>query len=99
VLVTFVCPVTLKVIACGPDGAGFEHEQPKSAVLEVLPYIQAGLFVLQVALAGGRCLGLPLPSLAGVGDAMSLAEREAEAMNNLLGACTDLALESSLETV
>jgi len=99
VLVTFICPVTLKVIVCGPDGAGFELKQPKSAVLEVLPYIQAGLFVLQVAVAGGRCIGLPLPSLVGVGDAVSSAAREAGAIDNLLDACTDLALESPLATV
>ncbi|MEL6209205.1 MAG: hypothetical protein AAFR44_03320, partial [Pseudomonadota bacterium] len=87
VLVTFVCPATLRVAECGPDGQGFPVTMTKQAVLQALPYLKAGLLVLQVAVAAGRALGLPLPNMVDAGEQLSAAAREAGAIGDLLGAC------------
>ena len=38
VYVTFICPVTLKTAQCGPDGKGFEVQQPKETLKKAMPY-------------------------------------------------------------
>ena len=60
---TFVCPVSLCVVECGPDGLGWEVTLPKEWVRKWGPALLVTLKVLQVAAVAGRVLGLPIPSL------------------------------------
>lgn len=78
VMVTFICPVTLKVAAGGPNGAGFPTKRTKQEWATVLPYLQAGLTVIKLAMAGGRLLGLPLPCVGDVSKALGVGEEAAE---------------------
>jgi hypothetical protein len=56
-----VCPVTLQVVECGPNGMGWEMTQAKQWVKKWGPAILASLCVLKAAVVAGRVLGLPLP--------------------------------------
>eukprot|EP01033_Poteriospumella_lacustris_P010735 gene10735-7641_t len=77
-MLVFVCPVTLKVVECGPDKVGYEVKKPKEFVKRWGPAILATIAVLEAATAAGRVVGIPLPSLPSVktltGGAISLAE-------------------------
>lgn len=65
-MLVFVCPVTLKVVACGPGGVGYEVKQPKAFVKRWGPAILATIVVLKAATVAGRIVGIPLPSLPSV---------------------------------
>jgi hypothetical protein len=56
-----VCPVTLCVVPCGPDGVGWEVAMPKKWVKEWGPAILFSIYVLQAAVLAGRVVGIPLP--------------------------------------
>eukprot|EP01033_Poteriospumella_lacustris_P018188 gene18188-13061_t len=77
-MLVFVCPVTLKVVECGPGGLGYEVKQPKAFVKRWGPAILATIVVLKAATVAGRVVGIPLPSLPSVetltGGAISVAE-------------------------
>eukprot|EP01033_Poteriospumella_lacustris_P014335 gene14335-10239_t len=77
-MLVFVCPVTLKVVECGPDKVGYEVKEPKEFVKRWGPAILATIVVLKAATVAGRMMGIPLPSLPSVetltGGAISVAE-------------------------
>jgi len=62
-MLTFICPVSLCVVECGPDGLGWEVAEPKKWVKKWGPALLVTLKVLQVAAMAGRLLGLPIPCL------------------------------------
>jgi len=63
--VTFVCPVTLKEVPCGPDPKkGYEVTFPSSNIKQLIPVLKAGLVVYKVALAT-QVLGGLVPDLSG----------------------------------
>jgi len=62
-MLVFVCPVTLRVVKCGPDGMGWEIRQPKTWVKKYGPALLCGLAALQTAIAVGRFLGFPAPCI------------------------------------
>ena len=47
----FVCPVTQKVVVCGPDEKGYPINLPRAWVRALAPALQWGVFFLKVALA------------------------------------------------
>ena len=47
----FVCPVTRKLVPCGPHGKGYSINLPRAWVKALGPALQWGLFFLKVALA------------------------------------------------
>jgi hypothetical protein len=62
IMVAFVCPVSLNIVKCGPDGVGWEVKNPKIWVKKWGPALLTTVRVLQVALTAGRLLtGLPIP--------------------------------------
>ncbi len=69
-MMVFVCPVTLKVVRCGPNDVGWEVTNPKEWVRKWGPAILISLQVLQVAVVAGRILGIPLPHVPDVSDIM-----------------------------
>jgi len=62
-MLTFICPVSLCVVECGPKGLGWEVAEPKKWVKKWGPALLVTLKVLQVAAVAGRVLGLPIPCL------------------------------------
>jgi len=62
-MLTFICPVSLCVVECGPHGLGWEVSEPKKWVKKWGPALLVTLKVLHVAMATGRLLGLPIPCL------------------------------------
>jgi len=60
-MLTFICPVSLCVVECGPKGTGWEVSEPKKWVKKWGPALLVTLKVLQVAMVAGRLLGLPIP--------------------------------------
>jgi len=62
-MVSFVCPFTLEMVSCGPDGSGFEIKKARDWVRKHSGVICAGMFMARFALAAGRALGVPLPSI------------------------------------
>ena len=62
-MLTFLCPVSLCVVEFGPKGLGMEVAAPKEWVKKWGPALLVTLKVLHVAVAAGRVLGVPLPSL------------------------------------
>ena len=73
-MMVVVCPVTLCVVKCGPDGVGWEIRSPKAWVKKWGPAILASIYVMQAAVLAGRIVGIPLPTLPAVGE-----------MSNVLG--------------
>ena len=67
-MMVVVCPVTLCVVKCGPDGVGWEIRSPKAWVKKWGPAILASIYVMQAAVLAGRIVGIPLPTLPSVGD-------------------------------
>ena len=63
-ILTFICPVSLCVVECGPDGLGWEVAEPKEWVKKWGPALLITLKVLHVAAVAGRVLGVPVPSLS-----------------------------------
>eukprot|EP01032_Pedospumella_encystans_P008498 gene8498-10082_t len=62
-MMVVVCPVTLRVVKCGPDGVGWEISTPKTWVKEWGPAILMSIYVMQAAVIAGRVVGIPLPQL------------------------------------
>jgi len=62
-MLTFICPVFLCVVEFGPKGLGVQVTAPKEWVKKWGPALLVTLKVLHVAVAAGRVLGVPLPSL------------------------------------
>jgi hypothetical protein len=62
-MLVVVCPVTLCVVPCGPDGVGWEVAMPKKWVKEWGPAILFSIYVLQAAVVAGRVVGIPLPPM------------------------------------
>ena len=62
-MLTFLCPVSLCVVEFGPNGLGMEVTAPKEWVKKWGPALLVTLKVLHVAVAAGRALGVPIPSL------------------------------------
>jgi hypothetical protein len=62
-MMVVVCPVTLCVVPCGPEGVGWEVALPKKWVKEWGPAILFSIYVLQVAVVAGRVVGIPLPPM------------------------------------
>jgi hypothetical protein len=62
-MMVVVCPVTLCVVPCGPDGVGWEVAMPKKWVKEWGPAILFSIYVLQAAVVAGRVVGIPLPPM------------------------------------
>jgi hypothetical protein len=62
-MMVVVCPVTLCVVPCGPDGVGWEVAMPKEWVKEWGPAILFSIYVLQAAMVAGRVVGIPLPPM------------------------------------
>lgn len=62
-MMVVVCPVTLRVVKCGPDGVGWEISTPKKWVKEWGPAILMSIYVMQAAVIAGRVVGIPLPQL------------------------------------
>jgi len=59
-MLTFICPVSLRVVECGPNGLGWEVAEPKKWVKKWGPALLVTLKVLQVT---GMIMGLPIPCL------------------------------------
>uniref|UniRef100_A0A7S3LZM0 Uncharacterized protein n=1 Tax=Spumella elongata TaxID=89044 RepID=A0A7S3LZM0_9STRA len=68
-MMVVVCPVTLRMVKCGPDGLGWEISAPKAWVKKWGPAILFSIYVMQAAVIAGRMVGIPLPQLPSVGDA------------------------------
>ena len=60
----FVCPITRKLVTCGPEGNGYPINMPRAWVRAMAPALQWGLFFLKVALAtqglGGVVPDIPM---------------------------------------
>jgi hypothetical protein len=66
-MMVVVCPVTLCVVPCGPNGVGWEVAMPKKWVKEWGPAILFSIYVLQAAVLTGRVVGVPLPPIPSAG--------------------------------
>ena len=58
----FLCPVTRKLVDCGPEGKGYPINLPRTWVRALAPALQWGLFFLKVALAT-QGLGVMVPDI------------------------------------
>ena len=63
-MLVFVCPVTFKIVNCGPNGDGWKVRNLKGWVEKWGPAIVVSLKVLNFAMKAGRVLSLPLPNIA-----------------------------------
>jgi hypothetical protein len=79
-MVVVVCPVTLCVVPCGPDGVGWEVAMPKKWVKEWGLAILFSIYVLQAAVLAGRIVGIPLPPVPNAG-----AVKEALGLDSMFG--------------
>ncbi len=59
-MMVFVCPVTLKVVECGPQGTGWEVRSPREFVSKVMPTLLISIFVMQAAILEGMEVSIPL---------------------------------------
>jgi serine/threonine-protein kinase len=64
VLVSFVCPHGMHVVPCGPSGSGYEMQMTKAWIKKWGPVILTTCIIVQVGLAAGQVMGLPLPSIS-----------------------------------
>eukprot|EP01032_Pedospumella_encystans_P012934 gene12934-14925_t len=62
-----VCPVTLRLVPCGPLGLGWEVNTPKKWVKKWSPAILFAIYVMQAASLAGRVVGIPLPTFCASG--------------------------------
>jgi hypothetical protein len=62
-MLVVVCPETLCMVPCGPDGLGWEVASPKKWVKKWGPALLCGIQALQLAVLADRVIGLPFPSL------------------------------------
>ena len=69
----FSCPVSPEGAQCEPTGEWFVLKQPKEELRKAMPYLLAGLQVLKVSVAAGRCFGLPLPYVGAIETKMEKA--------------------------
>ena len=60
-MMVVVCPVTLQVVKCGPQGFGWEINQPKKWVKDWSPAILFAIYVMQAASLAGRAVSVPFP--------------------------------------
>ena len=67
-MMVVVCPVTLCVVECGPDGVGWEVTKPKEWVKKWGPAILFSIYVMQAAVVAGRVVGIPLPPVPGAAE-------------------------------
>jgi hypothetical protein len=67
-MMVVVCPVTLCVVECGPDGVGWEVTKPKEWVKKWGPAILFSIYVMQAAVLAGRVVGIPLPPPPGAAE-------------------------------
>ena len=67
-MMSVVCPETLKMVRCGPDGAGWEVTNPKRWVKKWGPALLCAIKVFQVAAVAGRMLGFPIPTIPSARD-------------------------------
>jgi hypothetical protein len=79
-MMVVVCPVTLCVVECGPDGVGWEVTKPKDWVKKWGPAILFSVYVMQAAVVAGRVVGIPLPPLPGASEM-----KEALGLKGMLG--------------
>jgi hypothetical protein len=80
-MMVVVCPVTLCMVPCGPDGVGWEVALPKQWVKTWAPAILFSIYVLQAAVLAGRVVGIPLPPVLGVGSSV----QDVLGFNTMLG--------------
>ncbi|KAG1654352.1 hypothetical protein FOA52_011847 [Chlamydomonas sp. UWO 241] len=77
----FVCPVSMEF-----DPVFFPVKIAKEWFKKAMPYIKAGLIVLKIASAAGRCAGFPIPDFAGGLDQVLTDQFKAmEEMRDALG--------------
>eukprot|EP01032_Pedospumella_encystans_P033848 gene33848-38253_t len=81
-MMVVVCPVTLRVVRCGPDGVGWEISSPKAWVKKWGPTIMFSIYVLQAAVLAGRVVGIPLPSLPSASSAANALGLNNDALAN-----------------
>jgi hypothetical protein len=62
-MLVVVCPETLCMVPCGPNGLGWEVASPKKWVKKWGAALLCGIQALQLAVLAGRVIGLPFPSL------------------------------------
>ena len=89
-VVYFICPYTMAVVGCGPNGEGYEIERAKGWVTKHAKLISRGMFVVRLGLAAGRVVGVPLPSLS-LGDIVPGGVGVATSVQQQISALTDLA--------
>jgi hypothetical protein len=96
-MMVVVCPLTLCVVPCGPDGVGWEVAMPKKWVKEWGPAILFSIYVLQAAVLAGRVVGIPLPPVPNAG-----VVKEALGLDSMFGSsankrCNQANLSASLK--
>ena len=62
-MLSVVCPETMKMVECGPNGAGWEVVNAKKWVKKWGPALLCAIRVFQIAALTGRLLGFPIPSI------------------------------------
>eukprot|EP00595_Chromulina_sp_UTEXLB2642_P003265 CAMPEP_0196763294 /NCGR_PEP_ID=MMETSP1095-20130614/3768_1 /TAXON_ID=96789 ORGANISM="Chromulina nebulosa, Strain UTEXLB2642" /NCGR_SAMPLE_ID=MMETSP1095 /ASSEMBLY_ACC=CAM_ASM_000446 /LENGTH=379 /DNA_ID=CAMNT_0042116145 /DNA_START=1877 /DNA_END=3016 /DNA_ORIENTATION=- len=61
-IISFICPITKRVVPCGPDGKGYVINIPTNLLRTIAPAFKWGLIFLKLALAS-QGLGGIVPSL------------------------------------
>jgi hypothetical protein len=89
-VVYFICPYTMAVVGCGPNGEGYEIKKAKGWLTKHAVLISRSMFVVRLALAAGRMVGVPLPSLS-LGDIVSGGDSVVASVEKQIGALVDLA--------
>jgi len=59
----FICPVTMRMVPCGPDNKGYVIEMPTELVKQAVPVLKVGLLITKIALAT-QGLGNIVPNIA-----------------------------------
>ena len=59
-MMVFVCPVTFKVMRCGPQGTGWEVRAPREFLKKIMPVLWISLFAMQAAVLDGNEVLIPL---------------------------------------
>jgi hypothetical protein len=60
----FVCPYTMAVVKCGPEGEGYEIKKARVWVKRHAKVLKGGIGVMRLALTAGRAVGIPLPQIS-----------------------------------
>lgn len=98
-MMVVVCPMTLRVVKCGPDGVGWELTSPKYWVKKWGPAILFSIYVLQAAALAGRAVGVPIPQLpspGAVASALGLG-RDAMVSKEQLMTCLSAVTNATVE--